>query len=291
MEILFDGSKELSRAFYETLQRAAALCVSREGLDPDDCEVSLSMVSAEEIRSLNRQFRGIDKETDVLSFPQYDGDEEWDIGEYRIPLGDVVICEDAARRQAAEYGHSFEREFVYLFVHSMLHLLGYDHMEEEEKQEMRAEEEAVMNALGITRETAGDGDSQVDSGKAVDYRELMERAIRVSSKAYAPYSRFFVGAALLAGSGEIYTGVNVENASFGATICAERSAVSAAVTAGEQEFRAIAVYSPSGPANPCGICRQVLAEFGQDMDVITGASEEEYEVTPLSSLLPKGFVL
>lgn len=291
MEILFDGSKELNHAFYETLQRAAALCVSREGLEPDDCEVSLSMVSAEDIRTLNRQFRGIDKETDVLSFPQYDSDEDWDIGEYRIPLGDVVICEDAARRQAAEYGHSFEREFVYLFVHSMLHLLGYDHMEEEDKQEMRAEEEAVMNALGITRDLETGEDEQDSPEETVDYRDLMAMAVRVSSRAYAPYSRFFVGAALLAGSGDIYTGVNVENASYGATICAERSAVSAAVTAGEQEFRAIAVYSPSGPANPCGICRQVLAEFGQEMDVITGASEDEYEVTPLSSLLPKGFVL
>ncbi len=95
----------------------------------------------------------------------------------------------------------------------------------------------------------------------------------------------------MTGSNSIYTGVNVENASFGATICAERSAVSAAITAGEDTFRAIAVYSPGGAVRPCGICRQVLMEFGQDLDVITGTCEEDMEITKLSELLPKGFVL
>lgn len=323
MELLFDGNNSLNDIFYDTLARAADLCALREGLDPDDWEVSLSVVSEEEIRSLNRQFRGIDRETDVLSFPQYDfsvpGDEEdaceepekdlpvheddpagpetgfespGDFSEgLRASLGDVVICEEAARRQAEEYGHSFEREFVYLFVHSMMHLLGYDHMEEKEKAEMREAEEDVMNRLGISREmSAPDPDSGISAAPA-DYGNLMRMAMEISVRAYAPYSRFSVGAALLASSGKIYTGVNVENASYGATICAERSAVSAAVTAGEKSFSAIAVYSPSGIANPCGICRQVLSEFGGDPVIITGSSEEEFDAAPLSSFLPKGFIL
>ncbi len=154
MEIILDESMKLDEELMDYLYRAASECVSNEGFSPEVCEVSLSLVSAEEIRSINSQFRGIDRETDVLSFPQYDDLNDAEEQEL-IPLGDVVICEDAVRRQAEEYGHSFEREFVYLFVHSMLHLLGYDHMEEEEKKEMRREEERVMEILGLTREAAG----------------------------------------------------------------------------------------------------------------------------------------
>lgn len=153
MDIILDESMELSSELRDLLYKAAEACASNEGLDPEICEISLSLVSGEEIRGLNSQFRGIDKETDVLSFPQYD--DIGDAGEQEIiPLGDVVICEDVAHRQAEEYGHSYEREFVYLFVHSILHLLGYDHMEEDEKKEMRAAEEQVMQSIGLSREAA-----------------------------------------------------------------------------------------------------------------------------------------
>ena len=108
------------------------------------------MVSEDEIHELNRTYRNTDRVTDVLSFPQYTGPDE--IGnEQVIALGDVVICSEVARRQAERYGHSYEREFVYLFVHSVLHLLGYDHMEPEEKREMRAKEEEVMSYIGLER--------------------------------------------------------------------------------------------------------------------------------------------
>lgn len=150
MDIILDESMELSPELRDLLYKASEACAVNEGLDPDICEISLSLVSGEEIRGLNSRFRGIDRETDVLSFPQYDdiGDaEEQEI----IPLGDVVICEEVAHRQAEEYGHSYEREFVYLFVHSILHLLGYDHMEEDEKKEMRAAEEQVMQSIGLSR--------------------------------------------------------------------------------------------------------------------------------------------
>ena len=94
----------------------------------------------------------MDRVTDVLSFPQYEDIRELP-QEGDIPIGDVVICLQKVREQACEFGHSQEREMVYLFVHSICHLLGYDHMEKEDKDEMRAKEEKVMKQLGLERKT------------------------------------------------------------------------------------------------------------------------------------------
>ncbi len=120
-------------------------------------------------------------------------------------------------------------------------------------------------------------------------RELIERAKAARENAYVPYSEYPVGAALLTASGEIYTGCNIEIASFGATVCAERTAAFKAVSEGEREIRAVAVVTSNGAA-PCGICRQVLYEFGPQMTVIMadtlGAITWE---GPLSDLLPYGF--
>lgn len=122
-------------------------------------------------------------------------------------------------------------------------------------------------------------------------KELYRIANDVKENAYAPYSGFRVGAALLTRSGKIYTGVNVENASYGATLCAERGAVAKAVSEGEQEFRALAVASSAGEAMPCGICRQVLMEFEPELRVITGKDEEHLESYSLQELLPGAFSL
>ena len=121
-------------------------------------------------------------------------------------------------------------------------------------------------------------------------KELIAAAIAVRECAYAPYSQFKVGAALLGESGTIYTGCNVENASYGATICAERSAVVKAVSAGEQAFPAIAiVYDEKEKAIPCGMCRQVLSEFNNAMTVIMANTAGEFDVNTLQELLPKSF--
>ncbi len=122
-------------------------------------------------------------------------------------------------------------------------------------------------------------------------KELYRIANDVKENAYAPYSVFRVGAALLTRSGKVYTGVNVENASYGATLCAERGAVAKAVSEGEQEFRALAVASSAGEAMPCGICRQVLMEFEPELRVITGKDEEHLESHSLQELLPGAFSL
>lgn len=124
--------------------------------------VDLSVVSAEEIRRLNRENRGVDSVTDVLSFPNLDGIKgrvlkkkdfpfDYDEDERALFLGSVAVCKEKIIEQAKEYGHSEEREFAYLFTHSLFHLFGYDHMTEEEKKEMREKEEGVLSALGITR--------------------------------------------------------------------------------------------------------------------------------------------
>jgi cytidine deaminase len=118
---------------------------------------------------------------------------------------------------------------------------------------------------------------------------LSALAARVRQRAHAPYSRFKVGAALLAEDGTIHTGCNVENASYGLTICAERGAVMAAVADGRTRWRAIAV-SATPPAAPCGACRQVLAEFAPELEVIVADGEGRVErVTSLAALLPDQF--
>ncbi|GHU61296.1 endoribonuclease YbeY [Clostridia bacterium] len=150
--------------------KAAALVCVREGMDPQAFEISITFETEEGIRALNARYREKDAVTDVLSFPMYESAAEirkvrsaTEPGENRqvLSLGDVVICPAAARRQAAEYGHSERREFVYLFVHSMLHLFGYDHVDSpiqsandngmKGRAEMRAAEEDVMQKIGIDR--------------------------------------------------------------------------------------------------------------------------------------------
>ena len=150
MYIDFEEGQQVTEEILNTMEAAAKYCLELEGIDEERTEISVTFVEAEEIRELNRDYRDNDKVTDVLSFPQFDDlNDIPDFGE--ICLGDVVICKDRAMEQAEEFGHSFEREIIYLFTHSILHLLGYDHMEEEEKREMRAREEEVMTHLGIER--------------------------------------------------------------------------------------------------------------------------------------------
>ena len=120
------------------------------------------------------------------------------------------------------------------------------------------------------------------------YEDLIAKATEAREKAYVPYSLFAVGAALLAQSGRVYTGCNVENASYGLSICAERTAVFKAVSEGERDFEAIAVVTENG-VTPCGACRQVLMEFGEDIQVIVADETGAYRVFGLQELLPEAF--
>ena len=147
----------------EVAKEVIQAVLSYEGFT-NDVEVSLTLVSEEEIQKLNKEFRDKDAVTDVLSFPmlELEGIKDFSKLEIRedmldpdtedILLGDIVICVSRVRSQAKEYGHSEKREYAFLIAHSMLHLLGYDHMEEIERQEMEDKQRAILEQIHITRE-------------------------------------------------------------------------------------------------------------------------------------------
>ena len=150
MYIYFDEDNQPDEQTAKLMYQAAEACIKNEDLDTDRISVSVSFVDMEEIHALNKQYRGVDSATDVLSFPQFDSFQyltDWD----EVSLGDVVICKEKAAEQAEEFGHSYDRELIYLFTHSILHLLGFDHEDEEDKAAMRAAEEKVMDEIGLPR--------------------------------------------------------------------------------------------------------------------------------------------
>ncbi|MBQ9162656.1 MAG: rRNA maturation RNase YbeY [Clostridia bacterium] len=133
------------------MRRAIEATLECEGFE-NECEVSFTFTDNEKIHVLNRDYRNVDRPTDVLSFPMTDFDNSTGAPVADEPmrsLGDIVLSLEMAQAQAAEYGHSFEREAAFLCVHSTLHLLGYDHMEEDDEAEMRAAQRVVMEKLGI----------------------------------------------------------------------------------------------------------------------------------------------
>ncbi len=119
-------------------------------------------------------------------------------------------------------------------------------------------------------------------------QELVTQAIAARKRAYAPYSHYKVGAALLGKSGKVYLGCNVENASYGHTICAERTAFVKAVSEGEKEFEAIAVVTRNG-GSPCGACRQVMVEFAPELTIYIADKNGDYRTTTMNELLPDSF--
>ena len=145
----FEITEEFEKLFNDVVKES----LRYEEFDPE-CEVSLSIVSNDEIQEINKQFREIDAPTDVLSFPllTFEDGEQADVNENNeIMLGDIIISIDKAKAQAEEYGHGLRRELAFLTAHSMLHLMGYDHMEEEEQKEMFKKQDDILNNLGITR--------------------------------------------------------------------------------------------------------------------------------------------
>ena len=140
------------------LRRTVKVALTAEGME-SDCEINILLTDDEGIREVNRDMRDIDRATDVLSFPMFDlvpgehpDEMDADPATNLVPLGDMCISVERARAQAEEYGHSFEREICYLCVHSVLHLLGYDHLDEGEmKRQMREREEVIMSQLKLER--------------------------------------------------------------------------------------------------------------------------------------------
>ncbi|MCB0191432.1 MAG: cytidine deaminase [Anaerolineae bacterium] len=120
------------------------------------------------------------------------------------------------------------------------------------------------------------------------WKDLLTQAFSARAYSYSPYSKYKVGAALLTKSGKVYTGCNIENVGYSATVCAERTAIFKAISEGETEFEAIAVATENGGL-PCGICRQVIREFASELTIIVGDIEGRYQVFTLSDLLPYSF--
>ena len=153
MRLLFDNDTdhEFSDELMELLKSVIEETLKSEKFE-HEAEISLSIVDNEEIRSINSKYRSIDKETDVLSFPQFDfNNEEVPENAESVMLGDIIISIEKAQAQAEEYGHSIERELSFLTAHSMLHLLGYDHEESEEEKIMFEKQDKILDKLGIRR--------------------------------------------------------------------------------------------------------------------------------------------
>lgn len=152
MEIAIDNRQDvvaIEEEIFNKLDAVCEECLKAEGKSLN-YEISISFVDDNEIRKLNKEYRGIDRHTDVLSFPIIENEIIFDEAAEEL-LGDIVISAETALRQSEEYEHSFEREIVYLVVHSMFHLLGYDHLNEKEKKVMREKEKEVIKLLGIYR--------------------------------------------------------------------------------------------------------------------------------------------
>ncbi len=139
-------------SYKEIIKKVLKKCFEIEKLENKNLYVNVVLTNAKNIKSINKEHRGIDKETDVLSFPMFEKNEVANLDNTNEDiLGDMVISIERVEEQAKEYGHSFERELAYMVVHSFYHLLGYDHMTEEDKKEMREKEENVLGILGIRR--------------------------------------------------------------------------------------------------------------------------------------------
>lgn len=148
---------EPNEEYEDVINEVIEKCFQEEKLNNTNIYISITLTNPENIRKINKEYRKIDKETDVLSFPMFEKDEIDAIiesKEYEIDdvLGDIVISIDRVKEQAKEYGHSFKRELAYMVVHGFYHLMGYDHIKEEDKEKMRPKEEKILQALNITRE-------------------------------------------------------------------------------------------------------------------------------------------
>lgn len=135
----------------ELIQKVIAKCFEIENLEQTKLYVSVILTTPSIIKEINKQYRNVDAQTDVLSFPMFEKEEISQVAEEE-PLGDIMISVERVKEQAQEYGHSFERELAYMLVHGFYHLMGEDHIQEEEKNRMRKKEENVLNQLNMKRE-------------------------------------------------------------------------------------------------------------------------------------------
>ena len=148
---------EEKKEYEKTIKKVIEQCFKEENMEDSKLYISITLTTPEHIHEINKQYRNVDRATDVLSFPIFEKEEidekirNHDF-EREDVLGDIVISIEKVEEQAKEYGHSFEREFAYMLVHGFYHLMGYDHIQEEDKVIMRVKEEKVLKKLGIRRD-------------------------------------------------------------------------------------------------------------------------------------------
>lgn len=273
----------------DIMQTAADAAMFAEGINVP-CAINVILTDDTRIHQINLEHRGVDAPTDVLSFPaiRYKKGLTLKNSLHKLKtvyddqlccamLGDIVISLPMVLKQADEYGNSAARESAYMMVHAIMHLMGYDHMNDFEQKEMRLMEEKALGAMGLS-------DTQPVTDEA-----LVALAHQAKERAYVPYSKYSVGAALLCQDGRVYQGCNVENASYGLTNCAERTAVFKAVSDGAALFTAIAIAADGSEPWPCGACRQVMNEFAPDLRVIVSKEGHPISKSTLAQLLPHGF--
>ena len=155
-EIIYEDV-EPNEEYEKTIKKVLEECYKTENLTNSKLIITITLTTPEKIRQINNEYRQIDKATDVLSFPMFEKtelDEKIKKQEFlhEDVLGDIIISVQKVEEQAKEYGHSFERELSYMLVHGFYHLMGYDHIEEEDKKIMRPKEEKILNELKITRD-------------------------------------------------------------------------------------------------------------------------------------------
>ena len=155
-EIVYKDIKE-KKEYEEIIRKVLEKCFEKEGIEKSKLYITITLTTPKNIQEINKDYRNIDKETDVLSFPMFEKEEiERKIKEngflHEDVLGDIIISIQKVEEQAIEYNHSFERELSYMVVHGFYHLMGYDHIKEEDKKQMRDKEEEILNILKITRD-------------------------------------------------------------------------------------------------------------------------------------------
>lgn len=148
---------EKNKEYEVIIEKVINKCFEVEGLLNSKLEVSITLTTPEKIHKINKQYRNVDRPTDVLSFPMFEKEEldekiKNNNFSHEDVLGDIIISIEQVEAQAKEYGHSFEREFAYMIVHGFYHLMGYDHIKEEDKKVMRPKEDNVLELLNITRD-------------------------------------------------------------------------------------------------------------------------------------------
>ena len=154
-EVIYKDVEE-NKDYEKIIDKVLSKCFEEENLLDSKLYITVTLTNPENIRKINKEYRNIDRATDVLSFPMFEKDEleekiEKKEFKYEDVLGDLIISVEKVREQAIEHGHSFERELSYMLVHGFYHLMGYDHIKEEDKRKMRPKEEKILNDLNILR--------------------------------------------------------------------------------------------------------------------------------------------